>query len=354
VTTKGLHTLQEIQTQDGAWAAVLEAARSGADAWARFFTQRKGDLILFFGCGSTYYLSLTAASVFQTLSGQAARGVPAAELFLFPETWVPSDPPICGIAVSRSGTTTETLRAIDHLAKAHNAQIAAVTCYSDTPLEERSSLTLISPEGHEESIAQTRSFSSMLVGCVALAHLAAGKPNRLDELVALPALGEGLMGRYQSLAQSLGENLDLGQVFFLGSGPRYGLACEAMLKLKEMSLTTSEAYHSLEFRHGPKSMVDEGTLVVGLLSDEAREAETAVLNEMKGLGATILILAESSEGLSWADHVVCFESDLPELVRLPLYLPILQLFAYYRSVGKELDPDAPRHLDAVVKLSEDL
>jgi glucosamine--fructose-6-phosphate aminotransferase (isomerizing) len=190
----------------------------------------------------------------------------------------------------------------------------------------------------------------MLLGCVALAYLAGGQPDRLDELVALPALGERLMERHQPLAQSLGENLDLGQVFFLGSGPRYGLACEAMLKLKEMSLTTSEAYHFLEFRHGPKSMVDERTLVVGLLSDGAREAETAVLNEMKRLGATILILAESGDGLSWADHVVCFESDLPELARLPLHLPILQLYAYNRSVVKGLDPDAPRHLDAVVQL----
>jgi glucosamine--fructose-6-phosphate aminotransferase (isomerizing) len=215
-------------------------------------------------------------------------------------------------------------------------------------------MTLISPEGREESVAQTRSFSSMLAGCVALAYLAGGQPEHLDDLDALPALGQRLMGRHQSLAQSLGRNLDLDQVFFLGSGPRYGLACEAMLKLKEMSLTTSEAYHFLEFRHGPKSMVDERTLVVGLLSDAAREAETAVLNEMKGLGATILILAESGDGLSWADHVVCFESDLPELARLSLYLPVLQLYAYYRSVGKGLNPDAPRHLDAVVQLGEDL
>ena len=354
MTTKDSHTLQEIQTQPDAWAAALEAARAGAGSWESFFRQREGALTLFFGCGSTYYLSLTAASVFQTLAGRAARGVPAAELFLFPETWVPSEPAIRGIAVSRSGTTTETIRAADYLARTWDAQIAAVTCYSDTPLEERSSVTLISPEGREESIAQTRSFSSMLVGCVALAYLAGGQPDGLDGLAALPPLGQRLMGHHQSLAQSLGENLDLGQVFFLGSGPRYGLACEAMLKLKEMSLTTSEAYHFLEFRHGPKSMVDERTLVVGLLSDGAREAETAVLNEMKGLGATILILAESGDGLSWADHVVPFESDLPELARLPLYLPVLQLFAYYRSVGKGLNPDAPRHLDAVVQLGGDL
>jgi glucosamine--fructose-6-phosphate aminotransferase (isomerizing) len=350
VTTQGTHTLREIQTQPDAWAAVLGAAREGAQAWETFFAKSAGDLTLFFGCGSTHYLSLTAASVFQTLAGQAARGGPAAELFLFPETWIPADSEIRGIAVSRSGTTTETIRAVDHLTKTYNAQIGVVTCYDNTPLADRSAITLISPEGHEESVAQTRSFSSMLLGSLGLAAMAGKQAELLENLAALPSLGERLMGRYQPLAQSLGEDLDISQVFFLGSGPRYGLACEAMLKLKEMSLTTSEAYHFLEFRHGPKSMVDEKTLVVGLLSERAQDAEVAVLREMKDLGATVLVLTEVGDNLGWADHVVCFESDLPDLARLPLYLPILQLLAYYRSVGKGLDPDAPRHLDAVVQL----
>jgi glucosamine--fructose-6-phosphate aminotransferase (isomerizing) len=354
VTTPGAHTLQEIRTQADAWAAVLGAARTQAAAWRRFFAQREDDVTLFFGCGSTYYLSLAAASVFQTLAGRAARGVPAAELFLFPETWLPVDSSICGIALSRSGTTTETIRAADHLARNYQARLAVVTCYADTPLEARASVKLISPEGHEESIAQTRSFSSMLVGCIALAGLAGGQANYLDTLAALPSLGERLMQRHQSLAESLGGDLSLAQVFFLGSGSRYGLACEAMLKLKEMSLTHSEAYHFLEFRHGPKSMVDAGTLVVGLLSDAAREAEVAVLREMKELGATLLILTDAGDNLSWADHVVSFDSNLPELARLPLYLPVLQMFAFYRSLGKGLNPDAPRYLDAVVRLSDDL
>jgi glucosamine--fructose-6-phosphate aminotransferase (isomerizing) len=190
----------------------------------------------------------------------------------------------------------------------------------------------------------------MLVGCIALAALAGGQADYLETLAPLPSAGERLLQHHGSLAQSMGEDSSIAQVFFLGSGARYGLACEAMLKLKEMSLTTSEAYHFLEFRHGPKSMVDEETFLVGLLSDVAREAEMAVLREMKELGAKILILTEDGDGLAWADHLVCFESGLPELARLPLYLPVLQLFAYHRAVGKGLNPDAPRHLDAVVQL----
>jgi glucosamine--fructose-6-phosphate aminotransferase (isomerizing) len=350
VTTSGVHTYQEIRTQTSAWAAVLDAARDSAQACQTFFAQGESNPLLFFGCGSTYYLSLTAASVLQTLARVTARGVPAAELFLFPETWLPGSIPIRGIAISRSGTTTETVRAADHLIENFSAQLACITCYGDTPLTERCEFSLISPQGHEQSVAQTRSFSSMLVGCIALAALASRQLNNLESLSRLPSVGERLVQENESLAQSLGQDLNLSQVFFLGSGPRYGLACEAMLKLKEMSLTSSEAYHFLEFRHGPKSMVDARTLVVGLLSDAAREPEMAVLREMKELGAQTLVLSASADDATWADHVVRFESGMLEVCRLPLYLPILQLFAYHRAVAKGLNPDAPRHLDAVVQL----
>jgi len=79
------------------------------------------------------------------------------------------------------------------------------------------------------------------------------------------------------LAQQLSEDHSLQHFVFLGSGPQYGLAAEAMLKMKEMSLSVSEAFHFLEFRHGPKSVVDCSTLVVGLLSDTARDYELAVV-----------------------------------------------------------------------------
>ena len=67
-----------------------------------------------------------------------------------------------------------------------------------------------------------------------------------------------------ALAQSIGADLDLDRFYFLGSGPRYGLACELSLKMKEMSLTHSEPFHFMEFRHGPMSMVTESTVIVGL------------------------------------------------------------------------------------------
>jgi glucosamine--fructose-6-phosphate aminotransferase (isomerizing) len=96
----------------------------------------------------------------------------------------------------------------------------------------------------------------------------------------LPEIGKWLMGEGESFAKQIGENLDFDRFYFLGSGIRYGLACEVNLKMKEMTLTHSEPFHFLEFRHGPMSMVNENAVVVGMLSDTNRAHEAKVLSEM--------------------------------------------------------------------------
>jgi glutamine---fructose-6-phosphate transaminase (isomerizing) len=113
--------------------------------------------------------------------------------------------------------------------------------------------------------------------------------------------------------------------------------------MKEMTLSHSEPFHFLEFRHGPMSMVTKSAVVVGLLSEKNSSHEQAVLNEMQTMGGKILSLAETGAQ-------VTFESGMPESVRNVLYLPVLQLMAFYRSMAKGLNPDHPNNLTAVVKL----
>jgi glucosamine--fructose-6-phosphate aminotransferase (isomerizing) len=125
-----------------------------------------------------------------------------------------------------------------------------------------------------------------------------------------------------------------------------------MLKTKEMSLSYAEAYYPLEFRHGPMSMVNGHTLVVGFLSDTALMEELRVLEDMHGLGARTLALVEDGSAFAdWQpDHVVELRSGLDEWERGPLYLPVLQRLAHHRAVAKGLDPDRPTNLKAVVEL----
>jgi glucosamine--fructose-6-phosphate aminotransferase (isomerizing) len=148
---------------------------------------------------------------------------------------------------------------------------------------------------------------------------------------------------YGPLAREIGENLDYDRFYFLGSGIRYGLASEGNLKMKEMTLTHSEPFHFLEFRHGPMSMVNEKAVIVGLVSEKNFKHEQAVLEEMRELGGTILSFGESRTD-------VAFHSGIPENARGVLYLPVLQLMAFYRSLAKGLNPDRPTNLTAVITL----
>ena len=115
---------------------------------------------------------------------------------------------------------------------------------------------------------------------------------------------------------------------FLGSGLNYGLASEVMLKMKEMSISVSEVFHFMEFRHGPMSMITPNSLVIGLISDTGREEELKVLKDMKQLGATTMALVENAKGID-VDHVIELGSKISELSRGALYLPVLQLIAFY-------------------------
>ena len=156
-------------------------------------------------------------------------------------------------------------------------------------------------------------------------------------------MGGRLLEAHAPLAKRLGQSHQFDRFYFLGSGPRYGLACELSLKMKEMTLSHSEPFHFLEFRHGPQSMVSDTTLMIGLVSQPNGDKERAVLSEMKARGAQVLSLAEQNADIT-------FGSGLPESLRNPLYLPVVQLLAFERSLSKGLNPDRPHNLEAVVML----
>jgi glucosamine--fructose-6-phosphate aminotransferase (isomerizing) len=199
-------------------------------------------------------------------------------------------------------------------------------------------------KGQEESVAQTRAFASMYVSACLLCARMARREDLVDAMGKLPEVGNSVIRSYESFAKEIGQELSFDRFYFLGSGIRYGLACEANLKMKEMTLTHSEPFHFLEFRHGPMSMVNQNSVVVGMLSDEHDAHESRVLSEMKALEGTVISLGETN-----AD--VQFDSGIPESVRGVLYLPAVQLMAFYRSLAKGLNPDKPNHLTSVVQLN---
>ena len=340
---RGAFTREEIQTQPEAWSTGLEVLKGLRKELKPFFHAGKYAQVIFTGCGSTYYLSLAAAALLQGLTGQCARAWPASELWFYPGSSYPASGRVLLVAVSRSGETTETLRACETFKTDGRGDIITLSCYPDQPLATMGALNLILPSGAEKSVAQTRAFSTLYLATVAMAILWSGRVDLYGELERLPAVGKLILEKYAPLTRQLGQDMSLDRFFFLGSGPRYGLACELNLKMKEMSLTFSEPFHFPEFRHGPKSMVTPSTLMVGLISELNHAQEWAVLDDMRHLGGRILTLGEEKCDIS-------FHSSLDEAVRNILTLPAGQMVAFERSLAKGLNPDQPTNLDTVVKI----
>jgi glucosamine--fructose-6-phosphate aminotransferase (isomerizing) len=344
------HTWEEILSQSRIWQWTLDGFAADRLALEAFLERVEFDQVAVIGCGSTHYLAQCAASTLSHWTSTPARAFPSSEVWLFPNTithgrWLL-------LAVSRSGTTTETLRALERFRKTVGGPVLAITCYPESPLAQRADFTLAAPHAQELSIAQTRSFTSMLLLTQGLTAVMMHDRARLEHLGRLPVLLDDLLDRLGNLPRHLGADLTIERIFFLGAGPLYGLANEAMLKTKEMSLSYAEAYHPLEFRHGPMSMASQTAVVVGFLSDTGLAEELKVLKEMQGLGARTLALIEDSQAISgwWPDYLVELQSGLDEWERGPLLLPPVQHMAYHRALAKGLDPDRPHNLTAVVEL----
>jgi glucosamine--fructose-6-phosphate aminotransferase (isomerizing) len=339
----GAYTRAEILSQPGVWSEAMQKMEAQAPAILEFFESGRFESVIFTGCGSTYYLALAAAATFRELTGGPAVGLPASEIWLYPSQAYPRRGKHLLVAVSRSGATTETIRAVRSFQQRGHGAVMTFSCYPDAPLAVLGDLNILLPEAQERSVAQTRAFSTLYMATVALAAICGRDDRRLAGLKRLPDAAVGFLAHHTALAEDFGRDLSLERFYFLGSGSRYGLACEVSLKMKEMSLTHSEPFHFMEFRHGPMSMVNEHTLLVGLVSETNCQAETAVLDEMRDRGAKVFSLAECNAVLEIA-------SGLDEEIRSTLYLPVLQWMAFERSLAKGLNPDLPHGLTAVITL----
>lgn len=351
MTQPGDFSYREITTQGESWQSAIEATLAQREALLGLLTRNADRRILFIGCGSTHYLAQWAAPYFQGVTGRVCRAAPSSEVYLQTETLLaPGEAPLI-VALSRSGETSETILAVEKL-RARGSEALTISCYEETGLSRASNLTIPIPGGREESFAQTRSFAGMLVAVQTFAALAANDRALLDETRRLPALAPEIVERAKPLAKQVGEDETIARITYLGTGPYYGLANEATVKVKEMSQTVAEGYHFMEFRHGPMALVGPEHLIVGLVSEAARPYEVAVLRDLKERGARLLSLANDAAGLDEVSHwALALNAPVSERARSVLYLPFLQLLAYYRAMKKGLNPDRPRNVVMAIRLT---
>ncbi|AIU69506.1 glucosamine-fructose-6-phosphate aminotransferase [Thermococcus eurythermalis] len=289
--------------------------------------------IVYTGCGSSHFLSQPLAMATTRLGGRGFSA-PCSEL-LYSREWYSIGSPELLVAISRSGETTEAVEALRVL----DVPKFALTAYEST-LSREADYALVVP-AHEESVVMTHSFPAFYFAYLQLLlHSYGGETLDAGHVATLT---EEVLGN-EGYVRELVEGFDFRNVIFLGSGILYPIALEAMLKMKEMALFWSEAYPTFEVRHGFKSIADDGTLVV-LLVTEPFDWHEKLTREFQNQGAKVFTVGRRDTGADYFIEV----PELDELASPVIYLPIIQLLAYYKAVSRGLNPDNPRFLSKVVK-----
>ncbi|WP_232735699.1 SIS domain-containing protein [Alteribacter populi] len=337
-----MYTYEEIINQANQLERTYEVVNN------QVFSENDADVHLFIGCGTSFYLALSAARYFQEVTGKIGTALPASEVFMHPDNSLLKGKSYNVVAISRSGTTSEVVAALEMLQKRSNVKTLSVTCHGDSPMAKLSDQVISLEHIKEKSVVMTQSFSNMLFALQIFGAKTASSGVDLSELKQVPSLTSKLLEKWE-VTKPIADNLSNKRFIFLGTGLNNGIAKEATLKLKEMTQTECESYSTLELRHGPISIVDESTVVVMTSQSSTETLDQELVRDIQKFKGSVLVLGQFTTDFS-ADYVINHGGTLSDRNNLVLNVPHLQLLAFHRAIKLGYNPDEPRNLTQVVKL----
>lgn len=307
--------------------------------------------IYMIGCGSAYHVGVAAQYTVEDLAQIPVR-VELASEFRYRRLLVGEKTLV--VIISQSGETADSLAAL-RAAKEHGAKTLAIVNVVGSSIAREADHVLYTLAGPEIAVATTKAYSTQLAATYVLAlafaqargTVTAEEFKKLTaELATIPEKIEKLLEHKERIQWFASKRANMEHAFFIGRGLDYAAGLEGSLKMKEISYIHSEAYPAGELKHGTISLIEEDTLVIGLLTQQALYEKTlSNLLECKSRGAYLMALTmEGNYSIEdSADFVIYIPKTdshfAPSLAVIPL-----QLLGYYLSVSKGLDVDKPRNL----------
>ena len=302
-------------------------------------------------CGSAWHVGMAAQYVFEDLARLPVRVELASE---FRYRNLPLDPRGLVVVISQSGETADSLAALRE-AKARGVKTLAIVNVVGSSIAREADHVFYTLAGPEIAVATTKAYSAQLAACYALAMQFARVRGQLEEtayqemiaeLAALPGKVERVLEDKERIQWFAAKFANAHDVFFVGRGIDYAVSLEGSLKMKEISYIHSEAYAAGELKHGTISLIEDGTLVIGVLTQsELFEKTVSNMVECKSRGAYLMGLTSCGNySLEDTANFTVYIPKTDEHFAASLAVIPLQLLGYYLSVARGLDVDKPRNL----------
>lgn len=307
--------------------------------------------IMIVACGSAYHTGVTSKYIFEGLARIPVE-VDLASEFRYRNPII--DEGTMVIVISQSGETADSLAALRE-AKKKGARVLGIVNVVGSSIAREADNVVYTWAGPEIAVATTKAYSAQLIAQYLLAMKFAYVRGELDEagldemladLKKLPEQVEMLLNNKQKIQKFANRYLAARDIFFIGRGIDYAISLEGSLKLKEISYIHSEAYAAGELKHGTISLIEEGTLVSAVLTQEdLYKKMISNMVEVKTRGAFVMAVTNTgnTEVEKAADYVIYIPKTNKYFTNSLAIIP-LQLFGYYVSIGRGCDVDKPRNL----------
>ncbi|MEG0308342.1 MAG: glutamine--fructose-6-phosphate transaminase (isomerizing) [Clostridium sp.] len=302
-------------------------------------------------CGTAYHAGLVGKYVIEKLARIPVE-IDIASEFKYRDPII--DENTLMIVVSQSGETADTMSAL-RLAKSKGARVIAVTNVVGSSASREADDILYTWAGPEIAVASTKAYVTQLIAMYIIALFFAEQKETLSteelevikaEMLSLPEKAEEVLSGKETIQKFTNKTCKHNDMFFLGRGLDYAVCMEASLKLKEISYIHSEAYAAGELKHGPIALIEDGTIVITLATQEDLYDKTiSNMKEVIARGAKVYAFAQ--EGHTEIEKSVDSVTYIPKVMDLlsPVISVIpMQLFSYYMAIEKGCDVDKPRNL----------
>lgn len=356
---KATHTAAEIHHQPEVWQEMFDKFTENKEAYKSFiekiYAKHEHVQVIFTGAGTSAFVGDTLAPELrkQNKSNVQFDSIPTTDIVSNPTNYFSENKPTILVSFARSGNSPESVAAVslgEQIIK--NFYQVIITCNNEGKLAknaktDENSLVLLTPaKAHDKGFAMTSSFSSMLLTAY---YLFSNQGISKKEMDSLTTNSKHCLDTCATTIDRILE-VDFERIVFLGSGLLGQLAHEAALKLLELSAGKVAAIHesSLGFRHGPKSILNEKSIVMLFISQDpyTRKYDVDILRELHADGVKVVALTtkndkEVEELAAWTVNVVANDDQPSDFYLSLLYVIFAQAFALKKSIDLGITPDNP-------------
>lgn len=364
VALGAIHTATEIVQQPEIWREVSEDIRKESPAIQKFLSEalKNSSRILLTGAGTSAFIGLSLRGTFQRNTGITTEAVASTDIVSHPRDYFSAGVPTLMISFARSGNSPESVAAMalaDEICE--KCYHLIITCNADGKLATYNTSSgkyvfTLPKRANDQSLAMTSSYSGML-----LTGLLISRINTLSDVLnsvgTIIQYGQRIISEYAKSLREIAER-DFKRAVFLGAGPIYGTAIESHLKLQELTdgkvICKNDSF--LGFRHGPKAVIDETTLVVYFFSNNnyAYQYEKDLMDDMKKGTPPMLEVGISeppvASRLSYLFSLSENRRNVEEDFLPVCYVIFAQILGFYKSIQLGLRPDAPSASGAITRV----